>query len=43
MVLQGDFAHNLKLLQRYPPVDVQTILVRAAHLRIITDEGGWDL
>ena len=32
---QGDFAHNLKLLQRYPPVDVQTILIEAARLRTI--------
>ena len=33
VLLQGGFADNLKLLQRYPSVDVHTILVRAAHLR----------
>ena len=31
--MQGDFAHNLKLLQSYPPVDVHTVLHRAAELR----------
>ena len=33
VLLQGGFAENLKLLQRYPSVDVQTILVQAAQLR----------
>jgi hypothetical protein len=33
LLLQGDFAQNLKLLQRYPSADVQTILARAAQLR----------
>lgn len=37
---QGDFAHNLKLLQRYPPVDVQSLLVRAGHLKTVAG-GGW--
>ncbi|KAK9834207.1 hypothetical protein WJX81_008458 [Elliptochloris bilobata] len=32
-LLQGDFAHNLKLLQRYPSVDVHTVLHRAEQLR----------
>lgn len=30
--MQGDFSHNLKLLQSYPPVDVHTILFKAANL-----------
>jgi hypothetical protein len=29
---QGDFAANLKLLQRYPPVDAHSILHRAEGL-----------
>ena len=29
---QGDFAANLKLLQRYPPVDAHTILHLAEQL-----------
>jgi len=32
-LLQGDFAHNLKLLQRYPSVDVHTVLHRAHQLK----------
>lgn len=32
LVVQGDFAANLKLLQRYPPVDVHAILHVAEQL-----------
>lgn len=32
-LLQGDFASNMKLLQRFPPVDVHVILGRAEALR----------
>ena len=32
--VQGDFSHNLKLLQKYPPVDVHAILSLAGMLRI---------
>lgn len=31
--LQGDFACCMKLLQRYPPVDVHVILARAEALK----------
>ena len=31
-LVQGDFAANLKLLQRYPPVDAHTILQLADGL-----------
>ena len=31
--MQGDFAANMKLLQRYPPVDVHVILERAEVLK----------
>ena len=31
-LVQGDFAANLKLLQRYPPVDAHTILQLAEGL-----------
>lgn len=30
---QGDFASCMKLLQRYPPVDVRVILARAEALK----------
>ena len=32
-LLRGDFAVCMKLLQRYPPVDVAVILARADGLR----------
>ncbi|KAG0356344.1 hypothetical protein BGZ54_000762 [Gamsiella multidivaricata] len=32
-LLQGDFADNIKLLQNYPPVDIQPILCLAAVIR----------
>lgn len=32
ILMQGDFSQNLKMLQKYPPVDVHGILHRAAHL-----------
>ena len=31
-MLQGDFSQNLKMLQKYPPVDVHEILLQAANL-----------
>ena len=33
-LLQGDFSQNLKLLQRYPSVDVHAILHRALQLKL---------
>lgn len=30
--MQGDFSQNLKLLQKYPSVDVHSILYKAANL-----------
>jgi hypothetical protein len=33
VTVQGDFASNMKLLQQYPPVDVQDILKMADSLR----------
>ncbi|EFN54104.1 hypothetical protein CHLNCDRAFT_136251 [Chlorella variabilis] len=32
-LMEGDFASNMKLLQRYPPVDVHVILSRAEALK----------
>ncbi|KAK9818717.1 hypothetical protein WJX74_002076 [Apatococcus lobatus] len=33
-LLQGDFSQNLKMLQRYPPVDVNAILYKAQQLTL---------
>ena len=33
-ILRGDFSHNIKILQNYPPIDVQTIISQANSLRI---------
>lgn len=35
-LLQGDFAQNIKLLQRYPPVDVHAIIHKAMQLALDT-------
>jgi hypothetical protein len=32
-LLAGDFSHNLKLLQRYPPTDILTLLADARAIR----------
>lgn len=32
LLVQGDFSQNLKMLQKYPPVDVHEILLKAANL-----------
>lgn len=32
-LLEGDFAQNIKLLQRYPPVDVHAIIHQAVQLK----------
>ena len=32
MLLAGDFASNLKLLQSYPPTDVNLLITRAAEI-----------
>ena len=34
MLVQGDFSQNLKMLQRYPPVDVNAILYKAQQLSL---------
>jgi hypothetical protein len=34
-LLRGDFVSNLRLLQSYPPTDVQLILEKSTHLRTI--------
>ncbi|XP_037081274.1 TBC1 domain family member 13-like [Pollicipes pollicipes] len=31
-LMSGDFAHNMKLLQSYPPVEIRTVLARAETL-----------
>ena len=36
-LLQGDFSHNIKLLQSYPPVDVHAIIHQAMQLKLL----GW--
>ena len=33
VAVQGDFSANLKLLQRYPPLDVNVLLRKAAELQ----------
>lgn len=33
-LLQGDFSQNIKLLQRYPPVDVHAIIHQAMQLKL---------
>ena len=33
-LLQGDFAQNIKLLQKYPSVDVHTIIHQAMQLKL---------
>lgn len=35
LLLQGDFAANMKLLQRFPPVDVLVVLRQAEELKRI--------
>jgi len=32
-ILQGDFSQNIKILQNYPPIDIQIIISRANSLR----------
>lgn len=32
-MLQNDFGSNMKILQRYPPVDVQALLSKATELK----------
>ena len=39
-LLGGDFAQNVKLLQRYPAVDVAQILRLAEHLALVVGGGG---
>ena len=31
-LMAGDFAHNMKLLQSYPPTEIRTVLARAELL-----------
>lgn len=32
-LIGGDFSHNIKILQNYPPIDIQTIVSHANNLR----------
>lgn len=32
-ILKGDFSHNIKILQNYPPIDIQTIISHANQTR----------
>lgn len=32
-ILAGDFSHNIKILQNYPPIDIQIIINHAINLR----------
>lgn len=32
-LMEGDFASNVKLLQNFPPIDINQVLMRAVYLK----------